>query len=184
MGNPAPRAHHSGDQRNHDPNQSRSLRHVLGHPIEEDRQPIHGATHTHTHTKPTIETHPQSAHTQMAKKPTPTTNQVAAATHTHTHANDDGASGWDETPLYWRSVARSFSSTDSREDSAKSVAWMYFCTPTSDFFRASNELEYNIFNLTWVRGERGKQRINKCVLIHIDGLLCECLPWRCLGTRP
>ncbi len=49
---------------------------------------------------------------------------------------------------YWRSVARSFSSTASREASDRSVAWIYFCTPTNDFFNASNELEYNIFFLT------------------------------------
>lgn len=49
---------------------------------------------------------------------------------------------------YWRSVARNFSSTDSRDASDRSVAWMYFCTPTSAFFSASNEEEYNIFFLT------------------------------------
>lgn len=45
-------------------------------------------------------------------------------------------------------MARSFSSTASSEASDRSVACMYFCTPTSDFFRASKELEYNIFFLT------------------------------------
>lgn len=51
--------------------------------------------------------------------------------------------------FYWRSVARNFSSTASREASDRSVACMYFWTPTRDFFNASNELEYNIFFLTY-----------------------------------
>lgn len=65
--------------------------------------------------------------------------------------SDRGGAGTD----YWRSVARSFSSTDSREASDRSVAWMYFCTPTNAFFSASNEEEYNIFFLTWKEEGRG-----------------------------
>lgn len=65
--------------------------------------------------------------------------------------SDRGVAGTD----YWRSVARSFSSTDSREASDRSVAWMYFCTPTNAFFSASNEEEYNIFFLTWKERRRG-----------------------------
>lgn len=82
--------------------------------------------------------------------------KVITAAHRSTHLTQSA---------YWRSVARNFSSTDSREASDRSVAWMYFCTPTSDFFSASKELEYNIFFLTYLGEEKQIQMIKLNYLV-------------------